>query len=86
MVLIGTPVTEDDVRFFLLQNWRKDKQFVDVDARYLKACGAKLYSVKTEQTRITDRFPVQTKSYAECEDVDKPESYACLELLTSGTK
>ena len=86
MVLIGTRVTKDEcgeVRFFLLQNWWKDKQFVEVDAGYLKACGAKLYSVQTAQTGIPNTFPVQTKSYAECEDVDKPETYACLEFLTS---
>jgi hypothetical protein len=49
MVMIGDRVAVDTGKtFFLLQNWWKTKQFVEVDEDYyLKSCGAAVYFVET---------------------------------------
>ena len=51
---------------YLLQNWWR---YVEMYAEYLKASGATLYYVETKQTNIPE-----SKNYAECEAVDKPDS------------
>jgi hypothetical protein len=73
MVLIGARTDNNDKRWFLLQNWWKKKQFVEVSEEYLEACGATVYFVKTTQPKIPDEFPTQTHPFAENENIDKPE-------------
>jgi hypothetical protein len=77
MVLIGARQDGGGKRFFLLQNWWRQSQFVEVSEAYLKACGATVYFVETKQTRIPDEFPVQLRLVAENESVDKPERLMC---------
>lgn len=80
MVLIGHRVGIDGKVFYLLQNWWKDKQFVEVDQEYFKRCNPTVYFVETPQTEIPSRFqtccPCQ---YAESENLDKEEKYSALE-------
>jgi hypothetical protein len=85
MVLIGCRTdAASGKQFFLLQNWWKSKQFVEVDAEYIEQCGAVLFFVKTPQTCIPDVFPTTTAKYAENESfLDKPEGYAYLEYHVS---
>jgi hypothetical protein len=77
MVMIGYRVAVDTGKtFFLLQNWWKTKQFVEVDEEYLKRCGAVMYFVETPQTKIPSEFPINMGKFLENEnDLDKPESY-----------
>ena len=81
MVLIGCRTDEASGRkLYLLQNWWKNKQFVEVDAEYLKQCGVTMYFVETPQTCIPDIFPTTAAKYAEVDSfLDKPEGYAYLE-------
>ena len=79
MVLIGARTDEKGKRFFLLQNWWKDKQFIEVDEEYLEHSSATLYYVKTPQHSIPDKFTVDYAKFAENENLDKPESYPELE-------
>jgi len=63
--------------FFLLQNWWKKKQFVEVDEVYMKKCRPNIYFVETPQTKIPEEFPTNNMcTFLENENLDKPESYA----------
>lgn len=74
MVLIGARVDAvTGKRFFLLQNWWKSAQFVEVSETYLAACGATLSFVESPQTHIPTQFPAQPLLAAENEFVDAPE-------------
>jgi hypothetical protein len=77
MVMIGSatdPTTGKSV--YLLQNFWKQKQFIEVDEDYLEYSGAKIHFVKTAQTKIPDTFAVDMEVYAENEQYvdDKGES------------
>ena len=78
MVLIGARTVESTT-YYLLQNWWKSKQFVEVDEEYLKRSGATVYFVKTPQDEIPTQFPTTQSLYAENENLDKSESYAMIE-------
>ena len=67
MVLIGVKGSGND-RIFLLQNWWKKKQFIQVSVDYLTACLPAIYFVKTAQTEIPFRFPAKLANF--CESVD----------------
>eukprot|EP00039_Didymoeca_costata_P015588 m.268106 g.268106 ORF g.268106 m.268106 type:complete len:254 (-) comp16254_c0_seq2:156-917(-) len=73
MVLMGARESEGK-RYFLLQNWWKHKQFVEVDEEYLERSAATVFFVKTPQTAIPHKLPVNSGHYFETA-VDKPESY-----------
>ena len=75
MILIGCR-TEETKNYFLLQNWWKKKQFVEVDEEYLKACSPTLFYVKTPQESIPNQFPTNFAKFAENENLDKQESFA----------
>jgi hypothetical protein len=51
MALVGHRST-NGTQYFLLQNWWKKKQFVEVDASYLKHSGASVWFIKTPQTGV----------------------------------
>lgn len=72
MALVGCR-TQHDQFFFLLQNWWKSKQFIEVDAVYLKACSAFVTFVTTRQTDIPASFVTGFGKYWELEAVDKSE-------------
>jgi len=78
MVLIGIR-HENNSTSYLLQNWWKQKQFVEVDHVYLKACSPVLFYVKTPQYVIPSQFTVDYARFAENENMDKPESFPHLE-------
>ena len=74
MVMIGARQdTASGKRWFLLQNWWKHSQFVEVSETYLEACSPTVYFVETPQKRIPEEFPTQPHLIAENENVDKPE-------------
>lgn len=75
MVLIGARQdAQTKKRYFLLQNWWKNSQFVEVSETYLEACEAFVMFVKTEQLEIPKEFPTDPHLIAENESVDKPEN------------
>ena len=73
MIIIGSR-TKENKNFYLLQNWWKQMQFVEVDEVYLKHCNPTLYYVETPQYKIPDKFATDSVRYAENENLDKPES------------
>jgi hypothetical protein len=80
MVLVGSRrEAGSGKQWFLLQNWWPQMQFAEVSEEYMEACGATVYFVKTPQTAIPTQFPVTADTYAENENLDKPETFAQLE-------
>ena len=79
MIIIGVRSDENGRKYYLLQNWWKEKQFVEIDYEYLKVCQPTLYYVKTPQTKIPDEFPTDLVRFSENENIDKPESYPDIE-------
>eukprot|EP00634_Sargassococcus_sp_CCMP2135_P008617 CAMPEP_0198649432 /NCGR_PEP_ID=MMETSP1467-20131203/4274_1 /TAXON_ID=1462469 /ORGANISM="unid. sp., Strain CCMP2135" /LENGTH=103 /DNA_ID=CAMNT_0044385225 /DNA_START=15 /DNA_END=326 /DNA_ORIENTATION=- len=82
MALVGARRDENDNVFFLLQNWWLEKQFVEVDLEYLKACGATLYFVETPQLSVSTDFPTHAGHIMQTEAIDMPERYALEGPLT----
>jgi hypothetical protein len=81
LVLIGVRVDAEGKRWFLLQNWWKQKQFVEVKEDYFKACAPTIYFVETPQFDIPEKFPKNYARYAENENyLDKSESYGLGEM------
>ena len=75
MLIIGA--RRDDTtgkRWFLLQNWWKEMQFVEVSDEYLGYCCKAIYFVPTPQPTIREEFPTNRSLFVEDHDVDKPES------------
>jgi len=83
MILIGARI-DNDKEFFLLQNWWKSKQFIEVDKEYLKLSSAALYYVETPQLSIPNQFPVYYAKFSENENLDKAETYPHLEGPLNG--
>jgi hypothetical protein len=73
MVLIGVR-EEGSRKVFLLQNWWKRKQFVEVSDTYLSACDARIAFVRTPQTGLSDLLQSRYTVYAETMDLDKMDS------------
>lgn len=73
MAMIGHRKDDEGKEWFLVQNWWSQMQFVEMSAEYLQACTPTLYSVKTPQTAIPEKFPVEHHMFAETENVDKAE-------------
>ena len=81
MMLIGARVDENENQWFLLQNWWAAKQFVEVDVEYMERASPTIFFVKTPQTAIPTKFPINFARFAENENfLDKCESYAMLEF------
>eukprot|EP00754_Rhynchopus_humris_P024135 Rhum_TRINITY_DN14868_c1_g1::Rhum_TRINITY_DN14868_c1_g1_i1::g.125171::m.125171 len=69
MTLVGHR-EKDGQHIFLLQNWWRQKQFVEVSAEYLAAAGAAIAFVKKEVTEIRSDLPSNKNVYSmETEDV-----------------
>ena len=79
MLLIGVRM-EGNQKVFLLQNWWRNKQFVEVSCRYLKACDARVAFVRTPQTKIPNTLQSRFTVFAETADLDKKET-VCQEQL-----
>ena len=79
MVLIGFRVDSAGETYFLLQNWWKRKQFVEVDEEYFDYSDSTVYFVRTPQMAIPNEFDTNMGLYLENENLDKPESYMALE-------
>ncbi len=79
MALVGYRKDEDGRRYFLLQNWWKQKQFVEVDEEYLRECEAQLHFVQTDQCEIPPNFAKSYGVYYELEALDKEEGH-CFEM------
>jgi hypothetical protein len=73
MVLIGYRKEKGQIRF-LMQNWWKKKQFVDVDIEYLDSCTNSILFVKTKQTGI-GKFKTDMHQHVESEKIDSPENF-----------
>jgi len=82
MALVGHRKAKDGKRNYLLQNWWKAKQFVEIDEEYLEKSGASVFFfIKTPQTEIPTNFPQVIGKYFELEAIDKPEGL-CNEMMT----
>eukprot|EP01129_Flabellula_baltica_P004784 TRINITY_DN1699_c0_g1_i1.p1 TRINITY_DN1699_c0_g1~~TRINITY_DN1699_c0_g1_i1.p1 ORF type:complete len:201 (+),score=38.20 TRINITY_DN1699_c0_g1_i1:632-1234(+) len=79
MVVIGTRTDKNRKMSFLLQNWWKEKQFVEVDLEYLRNSQSELVYVTTPQHTIPTKFPTTFALFAENENLDKPESFPLME-------
>jgi hypothetical protein len=60
-------------KYYLLQNWWEEKQFVEVDEEYLKYSGAIVYFIETPQTKIPEHFATNYASYFSLDNIDKAE-------------
>jgi len=67
-------------QYYLLQNWWKEKQFVEVDDEYLERSLAYVNYIKTPQTGIPTTFPQLVGKFFELEAIDKPEGM-CHEMV-----
>lgn len=74
MVLVGSR-QENGKNYFLLQNWWKTMQFVEVDEEYSKKCGAIVSFVENPQTIIPNTFPHHSASPFTENITDEPERY-----------
>ena len=70
MILLGVNTDGN----FLLQNWRKKKQFVGCSKAYLEACGAKAVFVN-DISHISSSLPRMDGVYAEVANVDHEDAY-----------
>ena len=73
MVLIGSRTDANGKQWFLLQNWWKTSQFVEVTEAYLRASSATVHFVVTPQKTIPNKFPTYDNVFAMNSNVDKPE-------------
>jgi len=76
LALVGHRQDETGRMFFLLQDWWKKKQFVEVDESYLNVSGATVYFIETPQTRVPPYFSTHAGHFFELEALDKPEGIA----------
>ena len=75
MVLIGIrKVISTGKQWYLLQNWWKDMQFVEVSQEYMDHCGARLTFVAGTLPEYPDWFP--SHSHRVAEYMDTPEDPA----------
>ena len=69
MTLVGHR-ENDGQHLFLLQNWWKEKQFIEVSAEYLAAADARIAFVGKEVTEIPKEFPTDDNVFCmETEDL-----------------
>lgn len=73
MALVGHRTSAGGKSFFLLQNWWKDKQFVEVDIDYLSACGAYIRFILTPQNEIPAGLPRTYMKYHSLDFADVTE-------------
>jgi hypothetical protein len=79
MVLVGICVDDSGKVFFLLQNWWKGKQFVEVSREYMIASDASFHFVVTPQESVSvdrHRFHSGRMHYVETEaTLDLPDNF-----------
>ena len=76
MLLVGVKGSGDS-KTFLVQNWWRNKQFVQISRSYLIGCLPIIYFVHTPQTEIENQYRLVYGRYAEsggvdAEDLDAP--------------
>lgn len=74
MALVGHRMDQNGTEYYLLQNWWKEKQCVEIDAEYLMRSGASINFIKTPQAKIPN-FSVHFGTVFELELIDKPERH-----------
>jgi hypothetical protein len=79
MLLVGARQEGEEMRY-LLQNWWKQKPFVEVDADYLDSCQPTIHFVKTAQTEI-GQYMTNSHTHVECDLLDAPENMSALERI-----
>eukprot|EP01125_Pyxidicula_operculata_P006549 TRINITY_DN2261_c0_g1_i4.p1 TRINITY_DN2261_c0_g1~~TRINITY_DN2261_c0_g1_i4.p1 ORF type:complete len:329 (+),score=32.76 TRINITY_DN2261_c0_g1_i4:103-1089(+) len=70
MAFVGYRKDKDGNVFYLLQNWWKKKQFVEIDDEYLRLSGADIYFIETPQTCVPRNYSQQTGKFIEPERID----------------
>ena len=65
MALVGYRIVDGKKRY-LLQNWWKDKPYVEVDVDYLLSSKATIHFIKEKQIEMGD-YPVSLETLVECE-------------------
>ena len=65
MVLVGVRVDTEGGRWFLIQNWWRKKQFLEIREDYMTWCEVVMVFVLTPQRSTEARFPTVGGSYAE---------------------
>jgi hypothetical protein len=83
MLLVGVKGTGES-KAFMVQNWWRKKQFVQVSVSYMLDCMPLLYFVRTPQTEIAERYPVVYGGYAESGGVDAEDREICTLLDSWG--
>lgn len=63
MILVGFRTDSQDNVFLLLQNWWKEKQFVEVTPSYLADCGATVYFAESPVSPLKSDCPQLIGSY-----------------------
>ena len=76
MNLIGYRI-ENNKYYYLLQNWWKNKQFIEVDSDYMQSCNAIVTFVKTIQNEISLNFPLNFGKYGENNNIDLQDTFGC---------
>ncbi len=74
MVVLGIRM-EGQSRMFLLQNWWRDKQFVEVSDEYLDFMDCSICFVATPQTFLRDCLPSYAAKFVDNELVDIHDAY-----------
>jgi hypothetical protein len=69
MVVLGVR-SEGESRIFLLQNWWRDKQFVEVSEDYISCMECSVFFVCTPQIFARDRLPSYSDKFVDNEMVD----------------
>lgn len=75
MVLVGYRTDANNKTVFLLQNWWKEKQFVEVATDYMMACQPIIYFVTAPLQSIDPKFRTNAGQYFESECIDMAESF-----------
>ena len=73
MLLIGVKGSGES-KMFLVQNWWRNKQFVQVSFTYMEQCTPAVYFVRTPQTDVPNQFPLIYGGYAESGGIDAEDS------------
>ena len=85
MLLVGVKGSGES-KIFMLQNWWRRKQFVQVSTSYLADCFPLIYFVRTPQTEIDKRYPVVYGGYAESGGVDAEDCKDCDDFGDDGSE
>mmetsp|Transcript_4080 Transcript_4080/g.6190 ORF Transcript_4080/g.6190 Transcript_4080/m.6190 type:complete len:84 (-) Transcript_4080:38-289(-) len=62
-------------KYFLVQNWWREKQFVEISPKYLERTDAEINFVKTAQREIPKGLSLSSYHFAETEAIDLAEQF-----------